>query len=139
MISFSKTVLQIQALYPGFDISLRYIAIKHTSILNLCSGYDFLHPFGGLTKTAAAGCCEENNSLACEIIALKERIYDTWFTIPPYRELKWSQSPSCVDFTGFNGIQNCVLCYILSISLGIHFGVFLCSTHILRISSFGTS
>ena len=28
--------------------------------------------------------------------------------------LKCSQFPSCVDFTGFNGIQNCVYCYYLS-------------------------
>ena len=30
------------------------------------------------------------------------------------RKLKCSQFPSCVDFTGFNGIQNCVYCYYLS-------------------------
>ena len=28
--------------------------------------------------------------------------------------LKCSQFPSCVDFTGFNCIQNCVYCYYLS-------------------------
>ena len=33
---------------------------------------------------------------------------------PPERELKCSQFPSCVDFTGFNCIQNCVYCYYLS-------------------------
>lgn len=33
---------------------------------------------------------------------------------PPFRELKCSQFPSCVDFTGFNCIQNCVYCYYLS-------------------------
>lgn len=32
----------------------------------------------------------------------------------PVWELKCSQFPSCVDFTGFNGIQNCVYCYYLS-------------------------
>ena len=34
--------------------------------------------------------------------------------VPPERELKCSQFPSCVDFTGFNCIQNCVYCYYLS-------------------------
>lgn len=34
--------------------------------------------------------------------------------IPPNWELKCSQFPSCVDFTGFNCIQNCVYCYYLS-------------------------
>lgn len=33
---------------------------------------------------------------------------------PPDWELKCSQFPSCVDFTGFNCIQNCVYCYYLS-------------------------
>ena len=32
----------------------------------------------------------------------------------PYMLVKCSQFPSCVDFTGFNGIQNCVYCYYLS-------------------------
>lgn len=32
----------------------------------------------------------------------------------PIREVKCSQFPSCVDFTGFNCIQNCVYCYYLS-------------------------
>ena len=32
----------------------------------------------------------------------------------PLAELKCSQFPSCVDFTGFNCIQNCVYCYYLS-------------------------
>lgn len=31
-----------------------------------------------------------------------------------YTVLKCSQFPSCVDFTGFNCIQNCVYCYYLS-------------------------
>lgn len=35
-------------------------------------------------------------------------------TVSPYWELKCSQFPSCVDFTGFNCIQNCVYCYYLS-------------------------
>ena len=34
--------------------------------------------------------------------------------ISPMDVLKCSQFPSCVDFTGFNGIQNCVYCYYLS-------------------------
>ena len=105
MLSFSKTVLQIQALYPGFDISLRYLAVEHPPIFNLCSRYDFLHTLVCLAKTTAAGCRKKNNSLACKIIAFKESINDARFTIPPYRELKCSQFPSCVDFTGFNCIQ----------------------------------
>lgn len=32
----------------------------------------------------------------------------------PNGYLKCSQFPSCVDFTGFNCIQNCVYCYYLS-------------------------
>lgn len=32
----------------------------------------------------------------------------------PNRGVKCSQFPSCVDFTGFNCIQNCVYCYYLS-------------------------
>lgn len=34
--------------------------------------------------------------------------------IPPTGIVKCSQFPSCVDFTGFNCIQNCVYCYYLS-------------------------
>ena len=33
---------------------------------------------------------------------------------PPDATVKCSQFPSCVDFTGFNCIQNCVYCYYLS-------------------------
>ena len=45
------------------------------------------------------------NIIQTKFIAPKER---------PYRTVKCSQFPSCVDFTGFNGIQNCVYCYYLS-------------------------
>lgn len=31
-----------------------------------------------------------------------------------FKDVKCSQFPSCVDFTGFNCIQNCVYCYYLS-------------------------
>ena len=34
--------------------------------------------------------------------------------VSPYWIVKCSQFPSCVDFTGFNCIQNCVYCYYLS-------------------------
>ena len=34
--------------------------------------------------------------------------------MPVVGKLKCSQFPSCVDFTGFNCIQNCVYCYYLS-------------------------
>ena len=30
--------------------------------------------------------------------------------VPVVRIIKCSQFPSCLDFTGLNGIQNCVLC-----------------------------
>ena len=36
------------------------------------------------------------------------------FYSPPVWIVKCSQFPSCVDFTGFNCIQNCVYCYYLS-------------------------
>ena len=42
------------------------------------------------------------------------RIADIDYHITPHREIKCSQFPSCVDFTGFNCIQNCVYCYYLS-------------------------
>ena len=45
------------------------------------------------------------NIIRTKFIAPKER---------PYIVLKCSQFPSCVDFTGFNCIQNCVYCYYLS-------------------------
>ena len=41
-------------------------------------------------------------------------VHNTGTPIPPDREVKCSQFPSCVDFTGFNCIQNCVYCYYLS-------------------------
>ena len=42
------------------------------------------------------------------------RIADIDYHITPHMFLKCSQFPSCVDFTGFNCIQNCVYCYYLS-------------------------
>lgn len=42
------------------------------------------------------------------------RIADIDYHITPHSVLKCSQFPSCVDFTGFNCIQNCVYCYYLS-------------------------
>ena len=36
------------------------------------------------------------------------------YITPPDFNIKCSQFPSCVDFTGFNCIQNCVYCYYLS-------------------------
>lgn len=64
--------------------------------------------------TAAAGGRKWNHRLAGKIVLLKERIDDCRRHIPPNRKLKCSQFPSCVDFTGFNCIQNCVYCYYLS-------------------------
>lgn len=52
--------------------------------------------------------------LSSEVIAFQECVNNCRCNIPPDWELKCSQFPSCVDFTGFNCIQNCVYCYYLS-------------------------
>ena len=58
---------------------------------------------------------DENNRYGKKL-NIKEDIKesDLIFASQLDRELKCSQFPSCVDFTGFNCIQNCVYCYYLS-------------------------
>ena len=70
----------------------------------------FLQDAVCLTHSTSSGSCKCCNFLSCEIITLKKCIDNGRCHIPPDWELKCSQSPTCVDFTGFNGIQNCVLC-----------------------------
>ena len=43
-----------------------------------------------------------------------EPVHIIFLIAAPNTEVKCSQCPSCVDFTGFNCIQNCVYCYYLS-------------------------
>lgn len=58
---------------------------------------------------------DENNRYGKKL-NIKEDIKesDLIFASQLDREVKCSQFPSCVDFTGFNCIQNCVYCYYLS-------------------------
>lgn len=70
-----------------------------------------------VTDSRGRCCTEWDDCFSCKVILFYKVIYWPCCNSPPDRELKCSQSPSCVDFTRFNGIQNCVLCYILSISL----------------------
>lgn len=67
-----------------------------------------------LSHTTSSRSCKRNNCLSSQVIAFQKCIDNRWCHIPPYRIVKCSQFPSCVDFTGFNGIQNCVYCYYLS-------------------------
>lgn len=67
-----------------------------------------------LADAAAGGGAEGNDRLAGEVIGLDERVHRPRGDAPPDLHLKCSQFPSCVDFTGFNCIQNCVYCYYLS-------------------------
>ena len=62
----------------------------------------------GIFKKIAADIPQEK-TVGCEEVDLNGQL-----VVPPYGIVKCSQFPSCVDFTGFNCIQNCVYCYYLS-------------------------
>lgn len=63
--------------------------------------------------TSSAG-TQGSDLFAAKVISLQKSVDRHRYTVPPVGKLKCSQFPSCVDFTGFNCIQNCVYCYYLS-------------------------
>ena len=62
-----------------------------------------------LDAAAAAG-AEGPDGFPGQVIGIQEGVDDPGRGPPPDGELKCSQFPSCLDFAGLNGIQNCVLC-----------------------------
>ena len=67
-----------------------------------------------VTDSRGRCCTEWDDCFSCKVILFYKVIYWPCCNSPPDRIVKCSQFPSCVDFTGFNGIQNCVYCYYLS-------------------------
>lgn len=66
-------------------------------------------PLDGMIVSCGAVVYVENKPIYCKTYPQEELINLIQFMI-----VKCSQFPSCVDFTGFNCIQNCVYCYYLS-------------------------
>ena len=90
------------------------VALEDLAVHQLCAFAARCKAFVRLANVASTGGCKRDDRLAGQVIALKERIDNRRRNVPPDRKLKCSQFPSCVDFTGFNCIQNCVYCYYLS-------------------------
>lgn len=67
-----------------------------------------------VTDSRGRCCTEWDDCFSCKVILFYKVIYWPCCNSPPDRIVKCSQFPSCVDFTGFNCIQNCVYCYYLS-------------------------
>lgn len=72
-------------------------------------------PHLALSKVTTSGILTlPPNGLFFQPFCVKSAVLDTIRTNHQIGEVKCSQFPSCVDFTGFNCIQNCVYCYYLS-------------------------
>ena len=99
---------------PLFQCRFRYACCKAFSLSQISSRAGVFQLFIGVSHAASAGRRQCHHLLARQVILLQECIDDGRRYIPPDREVKCSQFPSCVDFTGFNCIQNCVYCYYLS-------------------------
>lgn len=67
-----------------------------------------------LAEGGGGGGTKGDHCLPCEVICLHKSVDRPCAAAPPDGIIKCSQFPSCVDFTGFNCIQNCVYCYYLS-------------------------
>lgn len=63
-----------------------------------------------LAEGGGGGGTEGDHRLPCEVICLHKSVDRPCATAPPDGIVKCSQFLSCLDFTGLNSIQNCVLC-----------------------------
>lgn len=107
----------IRYLLPGFYKVFNVLligSVQKFSFYKFCLWCRWLQFLNRVAESASARSCKKNDLLACKIIFFKEGIDNGWCNVPPDWVLKCSQFPSCVDFTGFNCIQNCVYCYYLS-------------------------
>ena len=74
--------------------------------------------FAASAHAGGGRCGKRNHSLAEEIIAFNKIVHRPRGNAPPNWIVKWSTFPLCLNFTGLNNIQKCVLCYFqFSISL----------------------
>ena len=101
-------------LTPYFQCLLSQRTVQHFPFQQSCSGTAWRKSFIGFSHAAASGSSKWNDGFSGEIITFQKCIDNRRSDIPPDRKVKCSQFPSCVDFTGFNCIQNCVYCYYLS-------------------------
>lgn len=88
-----------------------------------------------VTDSRGRCCTEWDDCFSCKVILFYKVIYWPCCNSPPDRELKCSQFPSCVDFTGFNCIQNCVYCYYLSFFSKIPYTLFFSFTIVIPCSN----
>ena len=65
-------------------------------------------------------CTKGNYRFPLQIMCFDKTFDCLWCIFCPDGILKWSQSLLCVENTGFNGIQKCVLCH-LSFAMVLHF------------------
>lgn len=99
---------------PLLHTFFRYTGRKSFTFLPVSGPCHFCKIFSAVTKAGRCRSTEWDHCFSCEIIFFYKFIYRPGRFAPPDRKLKCSQFPSCVDFTGFNCIQNCVYCYYLS-------------------------
>ena len=99
---------------PRLDDISCYLPMKELSGLNVKPWILLLQASHCRLQTAAPGGGEDHNLFPGKVVILYKGIHRMRRHSPPDGELKCSQFPSCVDFTGFNCIQNCVYCYYLS-------------------------
>lgn len=103
-----------EGLDPVGDFLLRDGGGEALALLPVAGAGERRELRAALADVAAGGGAEGDDRLAGEVIGLDERVHRPRGDAPPDRIVKCSQFPSCVDFTGFNCIQNCVYCYYLS-------------------------
>lgn len=102
--------LQVEPLRPCGELLAAGAAAEDLALDKLCVGAAGRELLERFTHAGAAGGRKEDDGLAGEIVALEEGVDDGRRNVPPDREVKCSQFLSCLDFTGLNSIQNCVLC-----------------------------
>ena len=73
--------------YQFFDFLLIYM-IEQLALDKLCARCGWLQFLYGVSESASAGCCEQHNLLACEIILLQECVDDRWCYVPSDWESK---------------------------------------------------
>lgn len=109
-----KTPLQAQRVKPALNIVCGGGGEEPLAVQPVAGACQFGKVGAAVTHAGTGSSGKRDDGLASKIIGGHKTVHRPRGTAPPDGIVKCSQFPSCVDFTGFNCIQNCVYCYYLS-------------------------
>ena len=106
---FCSQYLQSQSAHPFLNIRFIHSWPESLSILPVACTYQISQQISAVTDSWWRRSTERDHCLSGKVIRLYKRIHRPCSDAPPDRILNRRSSPLVLDFTGFNGIQKCVL------------------------------